>query len=89
MYYRFRKNHKVFVTGYGKKDGKFYNNVPAFIIERDTYYRDYLVRFKDKTEDWIASDDIRKPFERSIKKKRKRRKTKRRKSSKEGAKYGN
>ena len=50
---RFKNKDKVFVYGPGENAGTFYKNVPAIIIERDSYYKDYLVKFKDGTEDWI------------------------------------
>ena len=53
MFNKFKKNNKVIVYGYGKTAGKFYKNKPAFIIEKDSYYLDYLVKFKDGTEDWM------------------------------------
>ena len=32
---KFQKNHKVFVTGPGEKNGKIYKNKPGIVIERD------------------------------------------------------
>ncbi len=69
MYNKFKNKEKVFVYGPGEKSGKFYRNVPAFIVERDPYYQDYLVRFKDGKEDWIQPQHLRKPYERKIKNK--------------------
>lgn len=68
MYSKFKKNHKVFVYGPGQNAGKFYKNIPAIIIERDPYYGDYLVKFKDNTEDWIKPKYLRKPYERKNRK---------------------
>ena len=69
MFNEFKKGSKVIVNGTGQNYGKVYKNVPARIIERDPYFLDYLVRFKDGTEDWILPEDLRKPYS----KKRKRR----------------
>lgn len=82
MRYRFKKNQKVFVKGFGKNNHKYYSNIPATIVEYDSYYDDYIVRFRDQTEDWISSKDIRKPFERAFKKKRRRRKSKKKNQEK-------
>lgn len=71
---KFKNKDKVFVYGPGENAGTFYKNVPAIIIERDSYYKDYLVKFKDGTEDWIEPKHLRKPFERGYKKYRKRKK---------------
>lgn len=65
---RFKKETKVIVYGPSESDGRFYKNVPAKVIECDPYYKDYLVRFKDGTEDWILPKYIRRPY--SIRKKR-------------------
>lgn len=69
MFNKFKKNHKVIVYGYGEIAGKFYKNKPAFIIERDPFYGDYLVRFKDGTEDWLEEKYLRIPYERRKNKK--------------------
>ena len=47
---------------------KFYKKQPAIIIERDSYYLDYLVKFKDGTEDWIEEKYLRKPYARKYQK---------------------
>ena len=67
MFNKFKNNHKVIVCGPGQTDGKFYKDVPAIIIERDPYYKDYHVKFKDGTEDWILPKYLRKPYERKEK----------------------
>lgn len=54
--------------GPGQIAGVFYKNMPAIIIEKDTYFGDYLVRFKDGTEDWIKPQYLRKPYERKNRK---------------------
>ena len=74
MFNKFKKGHRVIVYGPGQNDGKFYRNVPAIIIERDSFYKDYLVKFNDGSEDWIEPNHLRKPFERGYKKYRKRKK---------------
>lgn len=71
---KFKNKDKVFVYGTGKNAGVFYRNVPAIIIERDSFYKDYLVKFNDGSEDWIEPNHLRKPFERGYKKYRKRKK---------------
>lgn len=68
MFNKFKNGHKVIVYGFGEENGKFYKNVPAIIIERDPYYKDYHVRFKDGTEDWLSEENLRKPYEKKRKK---------------------
>ena len=68
MYTKFKRNSKVLVYGHGESTGKFYRNEPAIVLERDSYYGDYLVRFKDNSEDWILAEHLRKPYERKSKK---------------------
>lgn len=72
MFNEYKKGHRVIVYGPGQKldnNGKceFYKNKPAIIIERDPYYKDYCVRFKDGSEDWILAEFLRKPYERKNK----------------------
>lgn len=62
MFNEFKNGTKVIVCGLGKIDGKFYKNLPAIIIECDSYFKDYHVKFKDGTEDWIAPEHLRKPY---------------------------
>lgn len=73
---KFKNKDKVFVYGPGENAGKFYKKQPAFIIERDSYYLDYLVKLKDGTEDWIEEKYLRKPYARKYQKYRKRKKSK-------------
>lgn len=73
---KFKNKDKVFVHGYGENDGKFYNNISAIIIERDPFYQDYLIKFKDGTEDWVQEKCLRKPYARNYSKYRKRKKQK-------------
>lgn len=67
MFNKFRNGQKVIVDGPGKKDGKLYKNIPAQIIERDPYYKDYHVQFINGTKDWISPKYIRKPYTRKNK----------------------
>lgn len=62
MHNKFKNGTKVIVCGPGKNNGKMYRNVSAIIIERDPYYKDYHVRFKDGTKDWLLPRHIRKPY---------------------------
>lgn len=71
MFNEFKKGHKVIVYGPGQNDGKFYRNVPAIIVERDPYYKDYCVKFLDGTEDWILPEYLRKPYARKQKRSKK------------------
>lgn len=59
MHNKFKNKTKVIVDGPGEDSGKKYRNVPAIIIERDPYYKDYHVRFKDGTTDWLLPEHIR------------------------------
>ena len=67
MFNEFKNGEKVFVEGIGKNTGKQYDNVPAKVIERDPYFKDYLVQFKDGTEDWMIPKYLRKPYSRKRK----------------------
>lgn len=67
MHNEFRNDETVFVCGLGEENGKLYNSVPAKILERDPYYLDYHVKFKDGTEDWILPEHLRKPYARKKK----------------------
>lgn len=53
MFSRFKKGEIVLVRGIGQNDKKCYNNVLAKVIERDPYYKDYLIQFEDGSEDWL------------------------------------
>lgn len=64
MHNRFKNGSKVFVYGPGEINGKYYYNKSAIILECDPYFRDYHVRFKDGTEDWILPKYLRKPYAR-------------------------
>ncbi len=60
MFSKFKKGSEVIVLGYGQVDNKFYANKKAIVIEKDSYYKDYLVKFEDGTEDWIKPKYLRK-----------------------------
>ena len=47
MFNEFKIGDKVFVEGIGEIDGTVYKNIPAKIVERDPYFKDYLVKFKN------------------------------------------
>lgn len=63
----FKNGTKVMVYGFGEEDGKFYKNIPAIILERDSYFKDYHVRFKNGTEDWVLPKYIYKLYSRKCK----------------------
>ena len=69
MFNKFKNGDKVFVCGIGQNNGRIYKNIPGKVIERDPYFKDYLVRFNDGTEDWILAKYLRKPYQRREKKK--------------------
>ena len=60
MFNEFKNGSIVIVFGPGKVDDKYYKNVPATIIERDPFFKDYHIRLKDGTEDWVSSIYLRK-----------------------------
>ena len=62
MFNEFKKGSKVIVYGIGLKNGKFYKNIPGIIVEKDPYFLDYLVKFKNGKEDWISPKYLRKPY---------------------------
>ena len=62
MHNEFENGTRVIIYGPGENDGKMYFNQPAIIIERDPYYLDYHVKFKDGNTDWFAPEHIRKPY---------------------------
>lgn len=62
MFNKFKNGEMVFVDGIGEIDGKIYNSIPAIVINRDPYFKDYLVKFEDGTEDWILSKYLRKSY---------------------------
>ena len=69
---RFKNKDKVFVYGTGKNAGVFYRNVPAIIIERDSFYKDYLVKQSQTIYENHSNDDTKNTEkERNQEKKRK------------------
>ncbi len=62
MFNKFKNGQAVIVYGYGENDGKFYNNKSAKVILRDPYFKDYLIKFKDNTEDWVLEKYLRIPY---------------------------
>lgn len=62
MFNQFKKGEEIIVCGFGEECGKFYYQKRAIIKERDPYYKDYLVKFKDGSEDWIISQYLHKPY---------------------------
>lgn len=62
MFNKFKKGEKVVVYGSGEEFGRFYYHEPAVIKERDPYYKDYLVKFKDGSEEWFLSECLKKPY---------------------------
>ena len=67
MFNKFKVGTKVIVYGPGESEGKFYKNIPAIVIDYDSYYEDYYVRFNNGIEDWISKEYIRKPYTRRSK----------------------
>ena len=62
MHNKFKDGSKVIVKGPNKSDDKYYKNQLAIILGRDPYYLDYIVRFKDGTEDWFSPKYLQKPM---------------------------
>ena len=62
MFNKFKKGKKIVVCGFGEKLGKFYYQKLAIIKERDPYYKDYLVKFEDGSEDWIIPQYLNEPY---------------------------
>ena len=62
MFNKFKKGEVIVVCGIGEKSGKFYYHKPGAIIERDPYYKDYLVKFKDGSEDWFTPQYLHEPY---------------------------
>lgn len=62
MHNEFKDGSEVIVDGPGKNDGKYYDNQSAIVLERDPYFKDYNVKFKDGTEDWLSPRYLRKPI---------------------------
>lgn len=60
MHNKFNIQSKVIVNGIGKCNGKIYKNKTAIVINRDPFFMDYNVRFKDGTEDWLEEECLKK-----------------------------
>lgn len=60
MHNKFNIQSKVIVNGIGKCNGKIYKNQTAIVINRDPFFMDYNVRFKDGTEDWLEGECLKK-----------------------------
>lgn len=71
MHNKFKNGSKVFVYGPGQNNGKYYYNELAVVIERDSYFKDYHLKFRDGTEDWVLPKYLRKPYARKKGNKRK------------------
>ena len=67
----YKRNQEVILNGPGENDGRMYHNVSAIIIETDPYYKDYHVRLKDGTEDWLLPKYIRRKYLRTEKRRKK------------------
>lgn len=53
MFNKFKIGDLVRVFGIGKIANKKYNGEIGKVIEKDSYFLDYLIRFKSKSEDWV------------------------------------
>lgn len=60
MYTNLKKGQKVIVNGPGENMGKKYHNELGIIEQRDPYFKDYYVKFKDGTKDWFLPIYLRK-----------------------------
>lgn len=60
MFSKFKAKDKVIVNGIGKCNGNIYINEIATVINRDPFFMDYNIRFKDNTEDWLDEDYLKK-----------------------------
>lgn len=61
MFSKFKNGEKVvIVKGIGKENGKFYYEEKGKVINRDPYYKDYNILFKDGKSDWFDEIYIRK-----------------------------
>ena len=63
MFSRYKIGEKVIICGIGEFYGTKYENELATIIERDPYYKDYLVKFNNETEDWILPRYIKRQYQ--------------------------
>lgn len=53
MFNKFKIGDLVRVFGSGKIANQKYTGEIGRVIEKDSYFLDYLIRFKNKSEDWI------------------------------------
>lgn len=67
MFSKFKKGDRVIVSGQGKNDGEIYKNKQGIVEERDPYYMDYFIKFKDGTSDWLSERYLRKPYKKKKK----------------------
>lgn len=59
MFNKFKIGELVFCIGIGKVSEKFICKIGK-VVEKDYYYKDYCVKFKDETEEWFSEKDIHK-----------------------------
>ncbi len=50
---KFKVDDIVIVNGIGKINGKRYKEVKGIVLDRDTFFKDYNIKFEDGTVDWI------------------------------------
>ena len=60
MHTNYKIGEEVKIIGFGKNNKNYYYYRKAVIIEYDIYYKDYCVRFKNGTIDWLSPKFIRK-----------------------------
>lgn len=60
MFNKFKKGDKVIVNGIGKCNETQYKDKIAIIIKRDYFFKDYNIKLKDGTEDWIDEEYLKK-----------------------------
>ncbi len=61
MFSKFKNGDKAIVCGCGEEFGRFYNYKLGTVKERDPYYKDYLVKFEDGSQDWFPLDCLHEP----------------------------
>lgn len=59
MFNKFKVGEIVLCCGVGEVTGKYICE-RGKIVEKDYYYKDYCVKFKNGTEEWFKEKDIRK-----------------------------
>ena len=67
MFNKFKKGDKVIVKGVGENNGKIYTFKIGIVKQCDPYFKDYLVQFPDKTEDWFLPEYLTKKIKEEIK----------------------